>query len=280
MEALQAKHSEQSQSNLGLNELVNSLKEQILKLTDQNSILTSHLKELTKRFDGLAEDTRSQRQLEEMKAQNAILNKEIDQLKEENNAQRDELELVKRSQLDFDPKVTKILSFKESPVKMELSKKRRELEEMRNENLKLREIIDELQVQSASFKPVDSSAVSSLQNSVNDLTQKLSSSELKYERLKTVFHQHVRHYREAVTAITGWQVDLSGDLFTVRSLYSEDSNDYFAFESPEESVYLLVETEVLSKINPDLVSYLQKFRSIPGFLAQVTMDLLNKQTLI
>ncbi|KAL0215585.1 hypothetical protein P9112_007769 [Eukaryota sp. TZLM1-RC] len=266
-----------------LSDTNNDLKQQLTNVSKERNLLKLSVDDLSKQLKTVdfREVVDSQSQHDSLKTKACNLQSENERLLGEINRLKS---LVNQSPLDYDPSKTKVLTFKENPMKLELAKKSNQMEQLRAENYSIKNEVqvlkDEKRILMEELESLKGQQGSNQQLSrdISDLQSKLSSSETKYDRLKTIFHQHVHHFREAITTLTGWQIELDGNYFKLKNLYSE-AKDYLAFENPEPGVYLLVETKGLEQINSELVDFLTKVKSIPAFLAQIILEQFNQQTL-
>jgi mitotic spindle assembly checkpoint protein MAD1 len=108
------------------------------------------------------------------------------------------------------------------------------------------------------------------------------------QRLKEMFRERITCFREAVYLLTGYKIDLHSPDGTVgaahprlklRSMYAEDPEDALLFQWRGDSLELM-ETPFAKNIDPRLLSILRGTNSVPAFLANVTLELFEKQTFV
>lgn len=158
----------------------------------------------------------------------------------------------------FNPKMTRVLHLKESPL----------VEALREE-------ISVLQRQVEASKSDRSS------KAVAD-PEKLN------KRLKENFKEQISVFREGVYLMTGFKVDMlpgtDRPTFRVRSVFSDQESDQLLLKWPkgEEASSLDILNTDLAKVLSQTPSYdyMQKFQSLPAFLASVQLSLFEKQTLM
>eukprot|EP01035_Chromulina_nebulosa_P020547 gene20547-26648_t len=104
-------------------------------------------------------------------------------------------------------------------------------------------------------------------------------------RLKEMFKDRITSFREAVYLLTGYKIDLySAEEGTnnlrrlrLRSMYAESPEDSLMFQWRGDTLELL-ETPYTTKLDSKHFQYLNSFHSVPAFLANITIDLLENQT--
>lgn len=120
-------------------------------------------------------------------------------------------------------------------------------------------------------------------NNINNVdSQKL------HERLKEQFRNQIALFRQGVYLLTGFKIDMTQSdsdcqIFTVRSIYGENEGDQLVFKwSPKKK-------SKLDMLNTDMAHLLMKgpsgiyvteHGSWPGFLASVTLQLFDQQTML
>ena len=108
-------------------------------------------------------------------------------------------------------------------------------------------------------------------------------------RLKEIFKEKISSYREAVYLLTGFKIDLHSaeggagsqhPRLRLRSVYAERPEDSLIFQWTESTSLELLETPFISEhVDRKLLALLRSSNSIPAFLASVTLDLFEKQTI-
>ena len=142
---------------------------------------------------------------------------------------------------------------------------------------------------------LSSSAVLELESSYQSRLAKLESEKVQLEkkgqRLKEVFGQKVAEFRNTCYLLTGFKIELiHSHTYRLKSMYAEAEADHLLFQQtpPTEAALAadkaatgglsVMETDFTAKLDSYATNYLQKSHSIPGFLAAVTLQLLDNQT--
>lgn len=89
--------------------------------------------------------------------------------------------------------------------------------------------------------------------------------------------QYFRTIREYVTGLTGYKMEFRDGEIIFHSLYAFDSEDVFIFRYRSGSMEL-VNNEFAASWASEIQNYLITGKSIPAFLAAVTLELFNKKT--
>lgn len=112
------------------------------------------------------------------------------------------------------------------------------------------------------------------------------------KRLKESFKEQIGLFREGVYLITGFKIDMittdDRPRFKVRSMYAEQEGDYLEFMWPKTedrsqvvTSLDLLDTELARALSQDTsFQYMQKYKSLPAFMASVCLALFERQTLI
>ena len=113
---------------------------------------------------------------------------------------------------------------------------------------------------------------------VKALEKKVKAQVEAFKRIRT-------KYQSLVYALTGWKVAYSraGGVIEVGSLYAEDESHKLRFKDSGDGRIQLLKTsysEKLEKEGSDALMVFTQFRSFPGLLAQLTLELLEKTTIL
>ena len=171
----------------------------------------------------------------------------------------------------FNPDQTRVMHMSKNPL----------TEALKEEVNVLRRQIEHLQ--SAASSNNKSKTSSSKSQGVDVDPNKL------HQRLKQSFREQISRFREGVALMTGLRVEMiPGDndrcKFKVKSIYADRESDHLMFQWPEgENVTSLdllstEQAQVLSK-SPSY-QYIEKFHSLPAFLASVQLALFESQTIM
>ena len=167
----------------------------------------------------------------------------------------------------------KILHMKFNPEIEAKKMSDNDIERLKTENKLLTEEIESLkqQLESSSTNPITEKEIQQLKEENTDAQRRIT-------KLKEVFQKKINEFRKSVYLLFGFRVDvIESNQFRLSSLYAEAPSDYLLFESDGNGMKLL-SSEFACTVDEKLMRYLTQFRSIPGFLASLTLDLFNKQT--
>lgn len=106
------------------------------------------------------------------------------------------------------------------------------------------------------------------------------------QRLKEMFKEKISTFREAVYLLTGFKMELySAEIgqgktvnrLKIRSMYAEAPEDCLVFQLSENGPELL-ESDYANRMDETLIQHLQRYQSVPAFLANVTLTLFENST--
>ncbi|KAE8300464.1 Mitotic spindle assembly checkpoint protein MAD1 Mitotic arrest deficient 1-like protein 1 [Larimichthys crocea] len=216
------------------------------------------------------------------------LEAERQRLEEQNNIL--EMRLERHNlQGDYDPVKTQVLHFKMNPTTVAKQQRQQEVEALREEVTRLRELMRSLQDGSTLVQSQDDSSMHapslglSLPPSkeVLDLRKQMESSELRNQRLKEVFQRKIQEFRTVCYVLTGYQIDITTEnQYRLTSVYAEHMDDSLLFKKGSNGSMQLMETEFSKTLGEMVALHLHHQKSIPAFLSAVTLDLFSRQTTI
>ncbi|XP_038568813.1 mitotic spindle assembly checkpoint protein MAD1 isoform X2 [Micropterus salmoides] len=216
-----------------------SLKKQQASATDSDSVLS---KEEVSILRQKIEDLEAERQ--RLEEQNNILEMRL----ERHNLQG-----------DYDPVKTRVLHFKLNPTTVAKQQRQQEVESLREEVTRLRELVRSLQDGGALVHSQDVSSMhtSSLglslppSKEVLDLRKQMESSELRNQRLKEVFQKKIQEFRTVCYVLTGYQIDITTEnQYRLTSVYAEHMDDSLLFKKEKiESQGQLIKTHSQLTVN-------------------------------
>jgi mitotic spindle assembly checkpoint protein MAD1 len=107
-------------------------------------------------------------------------------------------------------------------------------------------------------------------------------------RLKEFFREQSAKFREAVYQITGCKIEMIPEgpdekgRFKVRSMYGEREEDHLLFRwaGNSKTIDLMSSDQAEKLFKTDVGLYITKFKSIPGFVSSLTLQLLENQTML
>jgi len=175
---------------------------------------------------------------------------------------------------EYHKEKTKILHMTINPETEAKSKSTNDVERLKTENKLLNEQLLTLKQQ---LETANTFVVSSLE--INKLREENADAQRRITKLKEVFQKKINEFRKSVYLLFGFRVDvLENNRIRLSSMYAESPEDYLLFESDGNTTMNLLSSEFAMTIDDKIMRYLNSFRSIPGFLCSVTLDLFNKQT--
>jgi len=218
--------------------------------------------------------------LNRLQSENTRISEVNEMLQSENSKLNDILE-GQRMKGDYDPTDTKVVHMRFNPFEMMKQKKMEELGELKVENEKLAARLRSLEAgEGGSAAGSDSSTRISSSKELEELRSKVSASELKNKRLVEAFQKTSKDLREAVFRLFGYQLDIPmSKKYKLMSMYADSPGDFLLFSQSGNGEMQLLETEFSTTLTDLIDAYLSDADSIPAFLASVTMDLFNKQTI-
>lgn len=110
-----------------------------------------------------------------------------------------------------------------------------------------------------------------------------------HQRLKESFREQISRFREGVALMTGFRVEMiPGDKdrcrFKVKSIFAERESDHLMFQWPEgdnvTSLDLLNTEQAKILTRTPAYQYVEKFGSLPAFLASTQLTLFESQTMM
>uniref|UniRef100_A0A3Q0QNZ4 Mitotic spindle assembly checkpoint protein MAD1 n=1 Tax=Amphilophus citrinellus TaxID=61819 RepID=A0A3Q0QNZ4_AMPCI len=244
-----------------------SLKKQQASAADSNSLLT---KEEVTILRQKIEDLETERQ--RLEEQNNILEMRL----ERHNLQG-----------DYDPVKTRVLHLKMNPTTIAKQERQQEVEALREEVTRLRDLVRSLQSGGTVGHSQDDTHNPSFSLSlppskeVLDLRKQMESSELRNQRLKEVFQKKIQEFRTVCYVLTGYQIDITTEnQYRLTSVYAEHMDDSLLFKKGSNGSMQLMETEFSKTLGEMVALHLHHQKSIPAFLSAVTLDLFSRQTTI
>jgi len=114
------------------------------------------------------------------------------------------------------------------------------------------------------------------------LQKKIEGYEVKIDRLMKVFKKQMADARETSYQLFGYSIDLgdmdqSGVIYKLKSMYAENDRDLLIFKSTSQGIEML-ETEFSRTLAKEIHAYLSKCHSIPAFLSNITLELFSRKT--
>mmetsp|Transcript_8478 Transcript_8478/g.17556 ORF Transcript_8478/g.17556 Transcript_8478/m.17556 type:complete len:809 (-) Transcript_8478:246-2672(-) len=204
---------------------------------------------------------------------------------------------------EFDRKTTKVLHLKMNPeAEASATAAERELSALRAENTSLKGALMTLeQTLSASATTTPAAddaggaaagatklAVAEAEATV--LRQRVADLLKKESRYKEIFKDKIFTFRDACYYLFGYKVEMKDSpdgstTFVLRSMYDGESDSQrlvFKYKAGEEHPLQIEDTAYTTQdpeVKKQVETFIKRFRSIPGFTANLTMEQFNKHTL-
>ncbi|XP_034400106.1 mitotic spindle assembly checkpoint protein MAD1 isoform X1 [Cyclopterus lumpus] len=216
------------------------------------------------------------------------LEAERQRLEEQNNIL--EMRLERHNlQGDYDPVKTRVLHFKMNPTAVAKQQRHQDVDGLREEVARLRELVRSLQDGGAAVRLQDDAGAHAAglglslppSKEVLDLRKQMESSELRNQRLKEVFQRKIQEFRTVCYVLTGYQIDITTEnQYRLTSVYGEHMDDSLLFKKGSNGSMQLMETEFSKTLGEMVALHLHHQKSMPAFLSAVTLDLFSRQTAI
>ncbi|KAJ1971936.1 coiled-coil domain-containing protein mad1 [Dimargaris xerosporica] len=228
-------------------------------------------------------------------AQMEQLQQQVVRLTHKLEAQDQEMALLERAvgRGDYNPRTTRVLQLAQNPTTNAYAIRETTLKALQDEN---RELLRQLQ-RGAFPKPSSpecSSALSGAQipqqtvdNLLRDnaaLQAELAQRDKRLARLKEVWQAKAQEMREAIYSLLGYRLDfLENGRVRLVSMYSAAEDHSFIFTSNQHDSGTLElagggNTDYVKSLEPLIQFWVVERRSIPAFLATVTLELFDKTT--
>ncbi|KAG0587308.1 hypothetical protein KC19_2G155100 [Ceratodon purpureus] len=122
------------------------------------------------------------------------------------------------------------------------------------------------------------------------LTKQIASLEKREVRYRQIFADKISLFREACYLLFGYKVQMHEEkdsltqmpvtVFTLQSIYASSDDDKLLFQLIQGRMDMLATDFTTSpEISRQVTTFLKNFKSIPAFMANLTMELFNKTTL-
>eukprot|EP00258_Populus_trichocarpa_P019654 XP_006385088.2 mitotic spindle checkpoint protein MAD1 isoform X2 [Populus trichocarpa] len=232
------------------------------------------------------------RQLEEIKTLNDMLNNEarrIKSLERESDRLRAEISLLesKLGHGDFSAANTKVLRmFNTLAVDSEA---KQSIEALRTELKKTKEklqAVEELKSQSGDTGKLVDSYIS---GKITQLKEQIATLEKREERYKTVFADRISVFRRACCELFGYKIVMDEHQrsngipvtrFTLQSVYAQSDDEKLEFEYESGNTNILANDYTSQPdISRQADIFIRKMNSIPAFTANLTVESFNRRTL-
>jgi len=122
------------------------------------------------------------------------------------------------------------------------------------------------------------------------LTKQITSLEKRQDRYRQIFADKISLFREACYLLFGYKVQMHEEkdsstqmpvtVFTLQSIYAQSDDDKLLFQLNSGRMDMLANDYTTSpELERQVRTFLKNFKSIPAFMANLTMELFNKTTI-
>ncbi|KAK9907279.1 hypothetical protein WJX75_000576 [Coccomyxa subellipsoidea] len=216
---------------------------------------------------------------------------QVQQLEAEADAQGRQIALLEErlGRGEYNPATTRVLHFVHNPE----TEARREadtaqISQLQAEAAALRAELAVLKSgASASDPTAPATAVAAAEKTL--LERKVSELEKRESRLKEVFKTQVSNFREACFCLFGYRVDMASQAtskggpppttFVLKPQHADDPQAQLLFKMDPNGGMALLPNDFTTKHLPrEVETFITRFKSIPAFTANLTMEMFQKQT--
>ena len=186
----------------------------------------------------------------------------------------------------FNSETTKVLHMKKNPYHdHKMNSLQAQITCLDAENKVLQSRLEEFEAGSHAGVTAETELrMAQMQGEITLLQKKLTEVQKGSERLKQVFTRQIAMLRESIPKIFGYQLEMVSDpnskdtkaMFTLHPQGSQ-SNAKVVFKLLYDGSMSLVENDFTKKISKEIETFINKFSSIPGFIANMTLENFQKQ---
>jgi len=98
------------------------------------------------------------------------------------------------------------------------------------------------------------------------------------QRIKEVAKRKIDELRAAVYTLFGWRLQVAGAQYTLTSAYAESAEEVLCFGIGAGGRVAILDTAYGGRLGREIRQYCDQMASVPGLLAHVTMENLEKST--
>lgn len=192
---------------------------------------------------------------------------------------------------EFNPATTRVLHLRANPeAELERTAREARVAELESENAALRENIQRIEATAAggaSGSGGGSLKIAQLEGEANLLRRRLAEGQKSADRLQQVFMRQIAAFREAISALFGYRVEMSSDpgardhrgQFRLRPQYADEPGAELLFHMQRDGRMVLVPTPYSSqRLAREVDTFITRFKSIPAFTANLTMETFQRHT--
>lgn len=191
---------------------------------------------------------------------------------------------------EFNPETTRVLHLRNNPeAEVQQAAHEARVAELESENQALRENIQRIEMASTGGgdRGGGSLRIAQLEGEANLLRKRLAEGQKATDRLQQVFTRQITTFREAMLGLFGYRVEMISDpgsrdqrgQFTLRPQYVDEPGAEIAFRMLRDGRLVLVPTDYSARrLAREVETFLNRFKSIPAFTANLTMETFQRQT--
>ncbi|XP_040574874.1 mitotic spindle assembly checkpoint protein MAD1 [Lepeophtheirus salmonis] len=253
-------------------------------ISDHKDMVTKLEEQLDNTEGTVSIDSNSEMQKSEYEGKILALKKELDSATNERDHLRYELD-NRAIKGDYNPHNTRVIQFKNNPMAEASENVGSKISKLQDENqsLKVRiQLLEEGHVKDLTLLSNQKMEKEISPKEVEDLQNKVKSSELKNEKLMEAFKKTSKEFRKLTQDLTGYRINSeSGDNFyKVTSIYAESpEQEQLYFQKNQKGELLLLQNNYAETLNHLIKIHLSMQDSIPAFLSGLTLDLIAKQSI-
>lgn len=217
------------------------------------------------------------------------LRKELTTLRSEYDKMRrrkEELELELEHRClrgDFNPEKYKVIHMTANPAAEAYETNKNEVERLQVEVERLKRKIRKMEENETEMtsRLNETSNVTVNVKEVNSLRTQIQSLESKNQHLKDIYRSASQEFRDVCYMLFGYRVDrVTTTNYRILSMYAETEDDFLSFRINESGVLDMLESDYSVSLGDMMKQHLGEHKSLPSFLATLTMDLFNRTTVI
>ncbi|XP_066249239.1 mitotic spindle assembly checkpoint protein MAD1 [Euwallacea similis] len=165
-----------------------------------------------------------------------------------------------------------------NPLNDCLAQRHEKLEELQEENLKLKNKLKKMEEGIETSRLAD---LSICPKEVAALKEQIKNNEKKTQRMKDNFKSLYQELRDMIYMLFGYKLDKPSNSvkkYSLTSMYAESEQDVLCFEVDEDGSLNLLENDFSANLEAMIQLHLGHQKSIPVFLSAITLDLFNHMT--
>ncbi len=204
---------------------------------------------------------------------------------------------------EYNPDTTKVLHFKGNPeTELYRAAKEARIAELESENEALRQSVRRVEAAiSPGGAPGDGTAtpgaatatasgglrVAQLEGEANLLRRRLAEAQKTSDRLQQIFTKQIATFRDAIKGLFGYSVEMTSDpaaketraQFILRPQHADEAGAELAFKMLRDGRIAFVKTEYSTRrLAREVETFVERYRSVPAFTANLTMENFQRHT--